>query len=83
MAVLLGLPRYLFAAAGMVLPWMRRDLPERFSRKAVCVLQLGTLIALQAPILPPVLAVFLVPTVAAALAWSFVKDMLWLWRRRP
>ena len=83
LAVLLGLPRYLFATAGMVLPWMRRDLPERFSRKAVCVLQLGTLIALQAPILPPVLAVLLVPTVASALAWSFVKDMLWLWRRRP
>jgi phosphatidylglycerophosphate synthase len=81
-ALLLGLPRYVFGAAAWVLPWMRRDLPERFSRKAVCVLQLGALIALQAPILPAWLAIALVPLAAAALAWSFVLDVRWLWRHR-
>ncbi|KPQ16763.1 MAG: Phosphatidylglycerophosphate synthase [Rhodobacteraceae bacterium HLUCCO18] len=81
-AILLGLPRYLFAVAGWVLPWMRRDLPERFSRKLVCVVQLGALIALQAPILPDGLAVALVPLVALVLAWSFAIDVTWLWRRR-
>lgn len=81
-AILLGLPRYAFAAAGIALPWMRRALPERFSRKAVCVVQLGSLIALQAPILPPLLASVLVPVVAASLVWSFAVDVIWLWRRR-
>ncbi|MEL7212300.1 MAG: CDP-alcohol phosphatidyltransferase family protein [Pseudomonadota bacterium] len=80
--VLFGLPRYAFGLAGMALPWMRGDLPERFSRKVVCVLQLATLIALQAPILPQVLIVMLVPVVALALIWSFALDILWLWRSR-
>lgn len=82
LAILLGLPRYLFAIAAWRLTWMRRELPERQSRKVVCVLQLGALIALQAPILPAPLAMALVPLVAAALAWSFALDLAWLWRRR-
>lgn len=81
-AILLGLPRYIFAAAACFLPWMNRELPERFSRKLVCVLQLGVLIALQAPILPASFALPLVTIVAAALAWSFAKDLLWLWQRK-
>ena len=80
--ILLGLPRYAFGIASHALPWMRRQLPERFSRKAVCVLQLGTLVALQAPILPPIAAVVAVPIVAVALVWSFSKDASWLWQRR-
>lgn len=80
--IALGLPRYAFIAAGMALPWMRRDLPPRFARKAVCVLQLAVLIALQVPGLPSDLAVVLVPTAAAALAWSFVRDGVWLWTAR-
>jgi phosphatidylglycerophosphate synthase len=82
MAVLLGLPRYIFVAAGALCPWMRRDLPERFSRKAVCVLQLAVLIALQAPLLPPTLALLLLPVAAVALIWSFATDLVWLWRHR-
>jgi phosphatidylglycerophosphate synthase len=82
LAVLLGLPRYAFAAAAQVLPWMRRDLPERFSRKLVCVLQLGVLIALQAPILPDALAAALVVAATGALVWSFAVDLAWLRRRR-
>lgn len=81
-AILLGVPRYLFVAAARVLPWMRRDLPERFSRKVVCVLQLGVLILLQAPILPQAFALPLVGIAASALVWSFATDLLWLWRRK-
>ena len=81
LAVFLGLPRYLFVAAGWVLPWMRRELPERFSRKVVCVAQLGVLIALQAPGLPAGLALALAALAAAALLWSFGVDLVWLWRR--
>lgn len=79
-AALLGLPRYLFGAAGLVLPWLNQPLPERFSRKVVCVLQLAVLIALQAPVLPLSVAVMLVPLVGAALLWSFALDLVWLRR---
>jgi len=82
LTILLGLPRYAFAFAGWALPWMRRDLPDRFSRKAVCVVQLAALIALQAPILPNGLAMALVIGASAALVWSFAVDVRWLWRRR-
>jgi phosphatidylglycerophosphate synthase len=81
-AVLLGLPRYAFAAAGLALPWIRRPLPDRLGRKAVCVLQIGGLVALQAPVLPPLTATLLVPVTAGALLWSFARDVVWLWQRR-
>lgn len=82
LAVLLGVPRYLFAAAAWRWPWMQRELPERFSRKVVCVLQLGVLITLQVPLLPGDVALVLVPVMAAALAWSFAVDVRWLRRQR-
>lgn len=81
--LLLGLPRYLFALAGLALPWLHAPLPERFSRKAVCVLQLSTLIVLQLPLLPSGAAGLLVGCAATALIWSFARDILTLWRERP
>jgi phosphatidylglycerophosphate synthase len=80
--IALGLPRYAFLAAGLALPWMRRALPPRFARKAVCVLQIAVLIALQVPGLPSGLVVVMVPAAAAALAWSFIRDGVWLWKAR-
>ena len=80
--LVLGLPRYLFAGASLALPWLRHPLPDRLSRKAVCVLQLGTLIALQAPALPGAVALNLAVASAGALAWSFGRDVAWLWRTR-
>lgn len=82
LAIFLGLPRYVFIGATWVMPWMRRDLPQRFSRKAICVLQLSALILLQVPVLPAGLATALVVLAAASLAWSFAVDIAWLWRRR-
>lgn len=80
LVLLIGLPRYVFAAAGLVLPWLARPMPDRFSRKAVCVLQMSTLIALQLPIVPAGAADPVVTGVAAVLVWSFGRDTLWLWR---
>ena len=80
--IVLGLPRYLFALAALALPWLRRPVPDVMSRKAVCVLQLGTLIALQAPFLPGTIGMALVVASAVALAWSFGRDVSWLWRAR-
>ena len=81
--LLIGLPRFAFASAAWALPWLGRPAPERFSRKAVCVLQLGTLIALQLPPVAADLANPVVAVVALALLWSFGRDILWLWRTRP
>jgi hypothetical protein len=81
--VLLGLPRYAYMAAGLVLPWMARPLPERFGRKVICVLQMAVLVALQAPDLGAPLQAALVAGAAVALVWSFGRDVLWLWRTRP
>ncbi len=80
--LLIGLPRYVFALAARVLPWLDRPAPERFSRKLVCVVQIATLIALQPPPVAASVANPVVALVAAALIWSFGKDVLWLWRTR-
>ena len=82
LVLLIGMPRYLFLAAALVLPWLAREVPERFSRKAVCVVQIATLIALQLPPVAAGLANPVVVAVALALGWSFGRDILWLWRTR-
>lgn len=74
--------RYVFVAAAWVWPWLSAPLPPRFSRKAVCVLELAALVVLQVPILPPVLAVALVWSTLALLLWSFAVDVIWLRARR-
>jgi phosphatidylglycerophosphate synthase len=71
----LGLPRYLFLAAGAVWPLLRRELPDRFSRKAVCVLQLGTLVAFLVPVLPPAVLAAAAVLTLVALGWSFLRDI--------
>ncbi len=78
----LGFMRYGFVAAGWALPWLRADLPERFRRKVVCVVQIGTLIALLAPPVQPPLSAVLAAVALAVLVWSFAVDVIWLWRNR-
>ena len=81
--LLLGLARYAFVAAMAPWPWLARPLPQRFRRKAVCVLQLAALIVLLLPPLPPEAAVTLARIATVALAYSFGADILWLARHRP
>ncbi len=76
--LVLGLARYAFWAASLVLPWLAAPLPPRFSRKAVCVVQLGTLLALQAPVLPASVGHAAAFAAAGLLAWSFWVDIRWL-----
>lgn len=76
--MVVGAARYLFWAASFVWPWLAAPLPPRWSRKAVCVLQLGTLLALQAPVLPEHVGAAAAFLVAALLAWSFLVDIRWL-----
>lgn len=75
--LVLGFARYGFVAVSSIAPWLKAPLPERWSRKAVCVAQIGALITvLAAPELAPIL-----PLMAAAVLWSFGRDILWLARR--
>jgi phosphatidylglycerophosphate synthase len=76
--LLLGLMRYAFVAAAAVLPWLNAPLPERYSRKTVCVVQIAALILIQVPGVPAPLASALVLCAAAALVWSFAVDVAYL-----
>lgn len=78
----LGLPYYAFALAGKRWPWLTGDLPEQFSRKAVCVLQIAVLVAFLVPIVPDSLMLLAGATAAIALGASFLRDILYLYSRR-
>lgn len=80
--LVLGLTRHAFVLAGLVLPWLTRALPDRRWRKVICVIQVGTLTVVQAPLLSPDQAIILTRIAALLLAGSFARDILWLWRRR-
>lgn len=78
--ILLGVPYYLFGLGKMVAPWLDQPLPEKFSRKAVCVFQIAALIALQVPLLAGGRIELVAGAVTVALLWSFGRDTLWLWK---
>lgn len=78
-----GAMRYAFVAAGQAWPWLDRPLPPSWRRKAVCVLQIVTLIACLCPLLPPLPAAAVAAAGVVALALSFLLDLVWLARHRP
>lgn len=80
--ILLGLPHYLFWIAQLQLPWLNQPLRPSFSRKAVCVFQIGALITLQIPSLADGRLDLIIAAVTIALIWSFGRDIRWLWRRQ-
>lgn len=83
--LVLGGSRYAFVAATQLLPWMARPLPERFTRKTVCVVQIATLAALipvGAGLGGSAVAAVVLPVSAALLLWSFGRDIRWLAMRR-
>ncbi|NDV01199.1 CDP-alcohol phosphatidyltransferase [Pseudoroseicyclus sp. CLL3-39] len=81
LVLILGLARYAFLVASWALPWLGAPLPPSLLRKTICVIQLGTLLALHAPILPETLGAVAAIVAAALLAFSFGRDILWLSRR--
>lgn len=79
--ILLGLPHYMFWIAKILFPWLNAPLPERFSRKAVCVLQITVLVLLLVPQMTgSVLLSGAVAVVTLALIWSFGRDIAFLYR---
>ena len=81
--ILLGLPHYLFWIARSLWPWLNAPLPPSLGRKAVCVLQIATLIAFLVPQLGGPVRDGAVLAAVTALLWSFGRDILWLHRTRP
>ncbi len=77
----LGFARYAFVAAALVLPWLAAPLPDSRARKAVCVLQIGTLILCLAPVVGPPASTAAALVATAALVWSFGRDIRWLSRQ--
>lgn len=78
----IGLARYVFAAAGWVLPWLRARLPPRYWRKVTTAGASTVLVVASAGVLPsPVIAGLLVVAVLLVVE-SFGRDIWWLWRHR-
>lgn len=76
--LVLGFLRYGFVVVSLFVPRLNGDLPPSFRRKAICVVQIGTLIILLCPLTP---IGFLFPvsiSAALLLTWSFAVDTRWL-----
>ena len=80
--LLLGAPRYLFVAAGRLLPWLRAPLPQRLRHKAGCVAQGVALVVCLAPVVPAGLAAAGGAVTLVLLVGSFAVDVSWLFERR-
>ncbi|UJW87635.1 CDP-alcohol phosphatidyltransferase family protein [Devosia sp. SL43] len=80
--LILGGMRYLFLAAALAWPWLLAPLPERFSRKAICVVQIAVLIALLAPVISGPLSWTIAAVGTSLLTFSFGRDVVWLARHR-
>jgi phosphatidylglycerophosphate synthase len=76
-----GLLRYLFVGARRVWRWLERPLPASTRRKAVCVIQIVTLVVCLAPIVPPGASAPIAGAGLAFLVYSFAVDVAWLRRR--
>ncbi|MEO0911498.1 MAG: CDP-alcohol phosphatidyltransferase family protein [Pseudomonadota bacterium] len=82
LVLLLGLPRYAFGLAQLVFPVLNGALPERFSRKVVCVIQIAALITLLVPWIAPDLRHLVAGLAGALVVWSFAIDIRTLFRAR-
>ncbi|MGH8866516.1 MAG: CDP-alcohol phosphatidyltransferase family protein [Actinomycetes bacterium] len=78
----IGAARYLFGAAGLVRPWMRRRLPPRYWRKVVTATAGIVLTVAASRLLPDAVTRASLLLVAFLVAESFGRDVWWLARRR-
>jgi hypothetical protein len=80
--LLIGAARYVFLAAGWLLPWLREPLPPRYWRKFVAATQGITLTIAAANVLPSAVNRAGVVCALILLAESFGRDVRWLRLRR-
>ena len=79
--LLSGLLRYLFVAAGWRWRWLQRPLPPSRRRQAICVVQILALILVMLPVVTPPFSTLLAAVALGALCYSFLIDIVWLWRQ--
>jgi phosphatidylglycerophosphate synthase len=80
--LLIGLARYLFVAAGRLLPWLRGSAPPRPWCKVVAVVQGVTLTVVAADVLPLPWARLALAVALVLLAESFGRESWELWQIR-
>jgi phosphatidylglycerophosphate synthase len=73
-----GLLRYIFVAAAMGLPFLRRALPPSRRRKTIAVVQTVALILTIAPFVPAAAGSRIAAVGLVALSLSFLVDFIWL-----
>lgn len=77
-----GLARYLFVAAGRLVPRLAHPLPASDRRRAICVVQGLTLALAVAPVTTPLWAGVLAAMAVLVTIYSFTVDVVWLMRQR-
>ena len=75
----IGSMRYAFYVAGAALPWLRGDLPTRYSAKVVAATQGVVLLLAASGLVPTATAGALLAVALGLLIWSFGHDIRWLW----
>jgi phosphatidylglycerophosphate synthase len=76
----IGAARYLLAAAGLVVGWLRATAPARPWGKIVAAVQGVTLTVVCSHVLPHAVAIAAVAVALALLTESFGHQVAWLWR---
>jgi len=70
-----GLMRYLFVAAGWIMPWLAGPLPPTLRGKSVAVAQFAGLGLALVPVVPTRASTIIAAVTLAALVWSFGIDV--------
>jgi phosphatidylglycerophosphate synthase len=78
----IGAARYVFLAAGWLLPWLRQPLPPRHWRKVVAAIEGIVLTLAAARVLPAQVIEAVLVVALGLLAESFGRDVWWLSRHR-
>lgn len=78
----IGLMRYAFVGAGLLLPWLRDPIPLRYWSKVVAAIQGIVLLVVASGVLSHGWTVIAVATALALLVESFGRSVGWLWRHR-
>lgn len=78
----IGLMRYGFVLAQIVLPFLNAPLPPSFRRKLICVVQVGALCLILAPMIAPPVSTTIAASALLLITYSFGVDVIYLFRER-
>src|SRR5207247_769707 len=78
--LLCGMLRYLFVAAGYMWSWLQRPLPPSRRRQTICIVQVVSLSVVIVPLIEPPVSSVIAAVALSALCYSFLIDVVWLWR---